>query len=95
MTLAGIFYNFLHIFLRVISSGSSGSILSAIRTSAVPPAFPVWERTIGRFTRQFRIFLDFNSPSGSIRQVPMEAVQLITGQRINLFLDKFFRIEMT
>ena len=95
MTLTSIFYDFFHIFLRIISSGSSGSILSAIRTSAVPPTFPVWERTIGRFTRQFRIFLDFNSPSGSIRQVPVETVQLITGQRINLFLDKFFCIEMT
>ena len=95
MTLPGILHNFPCIFLSIISTVCTGSILRTILAPAFPPGFPIGIRAIGCLLRQFRITFDFQSPTRTVCQMPMKAIQLIACHGIELFLEKFFGTEMT
>ena len=96
VTVGSITHQFTYVILRIITAVSAGSALLAIFPSvgSIPPSFPHGFRTPCGKLRQPWIFLDFNSPSGSIRQVQVQPVYFITCQRIHLLHQKLFRAEM-
>ena len=44
---------------------------------------------------QLRVFFNFDTPSLVISQVPMEGIQVMESNNINVFLDEISREEMT
>ena len=84
-----------HFILRIIASVSTGSFFSAESSvTVVPPFLPVFLCSVGSFFRQTRIFLDFQAPTSTINQMPMEAIKLVISHCIKLFLEHIYREKM-
>ena len=85
------------ILLRVIPALSGRILPLAILASigSIPPFLPFRFRAPRCKTCEPRVFFDLDTPTGGIRQMQMQAVQLITGHSVYLLLDKLLRAEMT
>ena len=88
MALTGIFHDFPRLILRVISA-----IRRTItnRTVASDHGF----RAITANSCQQRILLNLNTPPLIFREMPVKAVHIVHSHKVNDFLDKLNREEMT
>ena len=82
-------YDILDVFLCVIATVGTWSILMTILAVVIhPPLCPIRLCAIRGFVCQSRIFLHLHAPSTTISEVPVETVELEISHRINLLLQK-------
>ena len=93
--LLGIFHDFTALVLGEVTTFSTFRTFFYILTITIPPFFPILAGTPSSEISQTRILLDFDTPTGSISQVDVQAVQLVVSHRINLLLHEVQAEEVT
>ena len=88
VTFCSIFYNFFCLFLRIESTVRFTVILTGV---ASDDGF----RSIGTDFCQLRVFLDFQTPSLVVRDMPMQTVHVVQCLHIDVSLYFIYREEMT
>ncbi len=87
-------HHFPNLFPGIISPVGTCRITGHVLSVPFPPGHITGFRPPGRPSRQFRILSDLHPPSRSVRQMPMETVQLIDRHPIQAFHHKLFRKKM-
>ena len=88
-------YQFTDIILCIIATFCLRIVFLTILAITVPPVLPYRLRTPSSKLCQPRILLDFDAPAGRIRQMQVQAVDLVIGKDVHLFLHEFLVEEMT
>ena len=90
----GVFDHFADVVLRVIAPGRRRVVAVAVAFAAEVPSLPVGIGTPGGDVGQGGVFFDFDAPSGSVGQVPVEAVELVARHEVELTFDELLVAEM-
>ena len=88
-------YQFTDIILCIIATFCLRIVFLTILAITVPPVLPYRLRTPSSKLCQSWILLDFDTPSCRIRQMQVQAVDLVIGKDVHLFLHEFLVEEMT
>ena len=94
MPLAGILDDFLDVLLGVESSVGPRVVLLAVVAVGTPPLLPCVVGTPCREVGEAWVFLYLDAPSGTVGQVPVEAVHLEACQGVELLLDELLAGEV-
>ena len=90
----GVFDHFADVVLRVIAPGGRRVVAVAVAFAAEVPSLPVGIGMPGGDVGQGGVFSDFDAPSSSVGQVPVEAVELVARHEVELTFDELLVAEM-